>query len=85
MYRYDSKNGIEHKCPCCGYEVEWDWCNEDGFVKGDESFVKIKKVDYASIAFDTDKPRKVDWGSPDTEKVILLGCPKCGVVSFKTI
>lgn len=78
--KYDSRNGIEHKCPCCGYEVEWDW--DTGFIKGDESFIKIEA--YGNIIqFNTDKPRKVDWGLPDTEKVILLGCPKCGGVSFK--
>lgn len=78
---YDSKNGIDHKCPCCGYEVEWDW--DTGFIKGDESFIKIKNTYRDTICFDTDKPRHVDWGKPATEMVLLLGCPKCGTVSFQ--
>lgn len=81
----DSRNGIEHKCPCCGYETEWDWHKPQGmeFIKGDESFIRIKNGCGDTTAFKTDKPRKVDWGLPDTEKVILLGCPKCGMISFK--
>lgn len=81
----DSKNGIEHKCPCCGYEVEWDWDRTNGFVKGDESFIKIHSPDNKTTAFCTDKPRHVDYGLPATENVILLGCPKCGTVSFKIV
>ena len=81
MYTYDGNNGIEHKCPCCGYEVEWDW--DTGFTKGDESFIRIKNNIGETTDFNTDKPREVSWGFPETEKVILLGCPKCGVVSFK--
>lgn len=40
----DSRNGIEHKCPCCGYEVEWDWSQPRGneMVKGDESFIRVR-------------------------------------------
>lgn len=82
MNTYDSKNGIAHKCPCCGYEVEWDWSSND-FIKGDQSFIKIENSTNKTTSFDTDKPRYVSWGLPDTEKVTLLGCPKCGVVSFK--
>ena len=86
MFEKDSRNGIEHKCPCCGYEVEWDY--DEGYIKGDESFIQIspnfvsgnRKI---TNTFDTDRTRKVDWGLPDTEKVILLGCPKCLVISFK--
>ena len=81
MNIYDSKNGIEHKCPCCEYEVEYDWNN--GFIKGDESFIQIENSIRETSAFNTDKPRKVDYGPSNTEKVILLGCPKCGCVSFK--
>ena len=81
MFHTDSGNGIEHKCPCCNYEVEWDWGT--GFIKGDESFIKITPK-YGDMMY-TDKPRKVDYGRPDTEKVILLGCPKCSTVSFKII
>jgi len=36
-----------------------------------------------TTTFETDKSKDVDWGLPDTEKVILLGCPKCKTVSFK--
>lgn len=81
----DSLNGIEHKCPCCGYEVEWDWGNGNSgnFVKGDESFIKIGCNIGTNLLFKTDKSRKVDWGEPDCEKVLLLGCPKCGAVSYK--
>jgi len=74
-------NGIEHKCPCCGYEVEWDW--DKGFIKGDESFIRIENSIGRTTTFETDKSKDVDWGLPDTEKVILLGCPKCKTVSFK--
>ena len=86
MHRYDSKNGIEHKCPCCGYEVEWNWGKKyegSNFVKGDESFIRIINGVGRTTSFDTDKPREVNWGMEDTEKVVLLGCPKCGTVSFK--
>lgn len=81
----DSENGINHKCPCCGYETEFDWRKPQGeeLVKGDESFIRIKNGCGDKTTFKTDKPRKVDWGLPDAEKVILLGCPKCHTVSFR--
>ena len=79
---YDSKNGIEHKCPCCQYETEWDW-DKMSFIKGDESFIKIHSDGRTTRCFKTDKPRHVDYGIPANEKIILLGCPKCGTVSFK--
>lgn len=81
----DSRNGIEHKCPCCGYEVKWDWSQPRGseMVKGDESFIRIKSDARNTYNFDTDKPRPVDYGALDTEGVILLGCPKCHTVSFQ--
>lgn len=81
----DSENGIEHKCPCCGYEVEWDWCKPRGeeLIKGNESFIRIKNSCGDTTNFVTDKPGKGDWGLPDREKVILLGCPKCHTISFK--
>lgn len=78
-------NSIDHKCPCCGYEVEYGW---DGktlnttFTKGDESFLKIESG-HRGDAFETDKTRDVDYGPTAYEKVILLGCPKCGCVSYK--
>ena len=81
MNKYDSRNGIEHKCPCCGYEVEWDW--DTGFVKGDESFIKILSPHEYLNEFHTDKPRLTDWGPTTVERVTLLGCPKCNGVSFK--
>ena len=82
---FDSENGISHKCPCCGYEVEWDWSEPRGeeLVKGDESFIKIKNSCGESTTFTTDKPKTVDWGLLGREEVILLGCPKCYTVSFK--
>ena len=67
----DSLNGIVHQCPCCKYESSYDY-KEDRFLKGDESFIRIKSV------FETDKPRV--YG--EYEKVLLLGCPKCGTVSY---
>lgn len=81
----DSRNGIEHKCPYCGYEVEWDWSQPRGneMVKGDESFIRVRSDARDTYNFDTDKPRPVSYGSLDTEKVILLGCPKCHTVSFQ--
>lgn len=79
----DSRNGIEYKCPCCGYEVQWDW--DTGFIKGDESFIKIENSIGETTEFNTDKPRYTSWGLPKTKKVTLLGCPKCGGVSFKII
>lgn len=81
----DSRNGIEHKCPYCGYEVEWDWNQPRGneMVKGDESFIRVRSDVRDTSNFDTDKPRPVSYGSLDTEKVILLGCPKCHTVSFQ--
>lgn len=81
----DSRNGIEHKCLCCGYEVEWDWSQPRGneMVKGDESFIRIKSDSRDTYNFNTDKPRPVDYGALDTETVILLGCPKCHTVSFQ--
>ena len=80
-----SENGINHKCPCCGYEVEYDWCKPNGeeLVKGDESFIRILNSYGDTTDFETDKPRYVSWGLPDTEKVMLLGCPKCHTVSFQ--
>ena len=77
---YDSKNGVEHKCPCCEYETEWDW-GSMSFIKGDESFIKIRNRDIG--CFETDKPRHVDYGLHANETATLLGCPKCGAVSFK--
>lgn len=81
----DSRNRIDHKCPCCGYEVEWDWSQsrESEMIKGDESFIRIKSNERNTDNFDTDKPRHVDWGLLDTEEIVLLGCPKCHSVSFK--
>ena len=85
------ENGIEHKCPCCGYEVEWDWKKnwespiEEKFIKGDESFIKIENGVGRTTTFETDKPRKVDYGEPAYETVYLLGCPKCGCVSYKIL
>ena len=83
----DSYNGIEHKCPCCGYEVEWDWNSfkapdKERFIKGDESFIQIENSIGRTTTFETDKPRDVDWGPMDYESVKLLGCPKCGCVSY---
>jgi hypothetical protein len=80
----ESRNGIEHKCPCCGYEVKWDWNanNKEGdFVKGDESFIQIKNDVGGTIAFRTDKPRDADYR--DYQTTYLLGCPKCGCVSCR--
>lgn len=91
MSEKDSNNTIEHKCYVCGYEVEFDWSGCPGYcAKGDESFIKImcerrSGNGIISNGFNTDKPRHVDYGLPDTEKAILLGCPKCGTVSFKII
>ena len=81
----DSRNGIGHKCPCCGYEVEFDWSKSRGseMIKGDESFIRIRSNARNTYNFDTDKPRHVDYGFPDIEEVILLGCPKCHSVSFQ--
>ena len=90
MEKY-SNNYIEHKCPVCKYEVSFDWSYRDGHqTNGDEPFIQItcervsgnRTIDNL---FNTDKPREVDYGLPDTEKVILLGCPKCGTVSFKIV
>lgn len=78
-------NGHEHKCPCCGYEVEVDW-NGNGYdyIKGDEDFIKIiNQVDRMGV-FETDK--KDDYYESyycRTKEVILLGCPKCSCVSYK--
>ena len=77
----DSHNGINHKCPCCGYETEWDW-KEGKFIQGDESFVKIGSGIGRTSTFETDKPKQVDYGPQDYESAYLLGCPKCGCVSF---
>lgn len=84
----DSYNGINHKCPCCGYEAEWDWENcsasdKERFIKGNESFIKIENDVGKTTTFKTDKPKQIDWGEPAYKKVILLGCPKCGCVSFQ--
>ena len=73
----DSYNGIEHKCPCCGYEVEFDW-KEDKYIKGDESFIKIENSVGRTSTFETDMQN--EWG--DYEQVMLLGCPKCRAVSY---
>lgn len=78
----DSKNGHEHKCPCCGYEVKIDWLDRNfGFIKGDESFIKIENGLGRTTAFETDRP-KIDR-SEGYMRVYLLGCPKCGCVSFQ--
>lgn len=82
MKNYDSKNGINHKCPCCNYEVEWDW-KEDDFIKGDASFIQIHSPHEYMTCFETDKPYYTSHGSQASEKVILLGCPKCKTISFK--
>lgn len=81
----DSRNGIEHKCPCCGYKTEWDWSKPKGeeFIKGNESFIRIESDNRDSYNFSTDKPKEVSWGLPGYQKAMLLGCPKCGTVSFK--
>lgn len=81
----DSRNGIEHKCPCCGYEVEWDWSKPRGseMIKGDESFIRIKSSQSNTTNFDSDKSRYVNWGFLDMEQIVLLGCPKCHSVSFE--
>ena len=77
-------NTINHKCPCCGYTTEYDWINngeqfETVVIQGNEPFVVIESDAYS---FKTDVERKVSWGLSDYEKAILLGCPKCGCVSF---
>ena len=77
----DSHNGINHKCPCCGYETEYDW-KDNKFIKGDESFVRIDSGIGRTSTFETDKPKEVDYGPQDYESAYLLGCPKCGCVSF---
>ena len=51
-------------------------------IQGDESFIIIKSCEPDTYAFRTDTERKADWGSPVYEKILLLGCPKCGCVSF---
>lgn len=82
----DSQNYIKHKCPCCGYEVEFNYDREPGtsvFKKGDESFIKIQNGAWKYGVFETDKPREVDYGEPAYEKIVLLGCPKCGCVSYQ--
>lgn len=87
----DSGNGIEHKCPCCGYEVKWDWNKYaidpdkgDGFIKGDKSFVEIKNSMGRITTFETDIEKGINNRREVVyEKVSLLGCPKCGGVSFK--
>ena len=81
--RHDG-NGINHKCPCCGYEVEHNWEGKGYvFIKGDESFVRIENSTRNTTSFETDKERYVSWGPTAYETVTLLGCPKCGCVSFK--
>lgn len=74
-------NGHEHKCPCCGYEVEVDW-NGNGYnyIKGDEDFIKISNPVSRMGMFETDK--EVDY-SDRFEEVVLLGCPKCSCASYK--
>ena len=80
----DSMNGIEHKCPCCGYEVESTWDRgKFEFIKGDESFIQIENGIGRTTTFETDKPREVYYCESACEKVYLLGCPKCGCVSYK--
>lgn len=77
-------NGINHKCPCCGYEVKHEWRKKGyEFVKGDEPFIKIENGVGRTASFETDKERYVDWGPTAYETVYLLGCPKCGCVSFQ--
>ena len=80
----DSYNGIKHKCPCCGYEVELNW-DRSGykFIKGDQSFIKIENGVGRTTTFETDKPRDVDYEKSVYESAYLLGCPKCGCVSYK--
>lgn len=85
--KYDSMNRIEHKCPCCGYEVNFDFnpkTIEYEFVKGDQSFLRIDNPVGRTYTFNTDRPRNVDYGPVSYESVYLLGCPKCGCVSYKT-
>ena len=81
---FDSHNMIEHKCPCCGYEVECDKETFATYTKGDESFVKFNSHRENTRAFVTDKPNGVYWGK-QYEEAILVGCPKCKAVSFYTI
>ena len=78
-YMSDSKNCINHKCPCCEYEVLYNW-KTDTFVKGDESFIEIENSVGRTPAFETDKPKEYENG--EYEKVLLLGCPKCRAVSY---
>lgn len=81
-------NHINHICPCCKYQTEWCW-DENKFlnVKGDEPFIIIINTLDDTHKFKTDKQKPVHtvgW-MPITEagKVVLLGCPKCGCVSYK--
>lgn len=77
----DSKNGINHKCPCCGYEVEYDW-RDGNYIKGDESFIRIDNPVNRRYSFETDRPNYNCYGTT-YEEVILLGCPKCHSISFE--
>lgn len=80
-------NIINHKCPCCGYEVRWGQKNdgEGGFdiVVGDEPFIVIENGVGKSTTFETDKFRGADYDDPLCERVYLLGCPNCSTVSFQ--
>ena len=51
-------------------------------IQGDESFIIIKSCESDTYAFRTDTEIKADWGPPVYEKILLLGCPKCGGISF---
>jgi len=74
-------NLINHKCPCCGYEVEYDYKENFGqLIKGDEPFLLIENPIGKTTTFETDKC--IDEYEPEYQKVYLLGCPKCSVVSF---
>lgn len=73
-------NLFEHKCPCCGYEVECDRETYGTYIKGDEPFIVINSSNEFTTSFGTDKPVE---GWEHNERVFLLGCPKCKSVSFQ--
>lgn len=73
-------NMIEHKCPCCGYEVECDKKIYGLYVKGDEPFISIDSGNEFTNSFMTDKPSE---GLVHKKRVVLLGCPKCKSVSYQ--
>lgn len=79
-------NYINHICPCCKYQTEWCW-DEMKFIKGDEPFIKIINTLDDTHKFKTDKQKSVHtvgWMPiTNAEMVSLLGCPKCGCVSYK--